>query len=191
MVRLPRTTPAAAPTATSTSTRVSSGRPVLLAEIPVDEIDDNPVNAINYEVLEENYRVLQEATDQDGNPFAIIRIPMPEVDPLRGEYKLSERQFERDPGFAAAGFAVGDTMFAVAAASYLNYLVTNDAVLIAEYWEEGLPESQRQKDEQALRIFQRLFPGREIIALRPLGINYMGGGVHCATQHQPAAISRQ
>ena len=161
---------------------------ILLAEIPPDEINDNPVNAINYDVLEENYRVLQSATDQDGNPFEIIRIPMPEVDPLRREYELSERAFQRDPGFAAAGLVAGDTMFQVAAASYLNYLVTNEVVLIASYWEEGLPDSQREKDELALEIFQRLFPDREIIQLRPLGINYFGGGVHCATQQQPAGL---
>ena len=79
-------------------------------------------------------------------------------------------------------------MFQVAAASYLNYLVTNEVVLIASYWEEGLPDSQREKDELALEIFQRLFPEREIIQLRPLGINYFGGGVHCATQQQPAGL---
>ena len=62
-------------------------------------------------------------------------------------------------------------------------------MLIAEYWEEGMPESQREKDEQALKIFTELFPDREVIQLRPRGINYYGGGIHCATQQQPVVAS--
>ena len=40
----------------------------MLADDPQDE---------NYEVLQENYRRLQTATDQDGQPFRIVPLPMP------------------------------------------------------------------------------------------------------------------
>ncbi len=161
---------------------------ILLAEIPKNEIHDNPVNLLNYYALEENYRSLLGQTDQDGNRFEIIRIPMPEVDPMVRESQLQENNRNLE-AFEAAGLKPGDTLLRVAAASYLNYLVTNEVVLIAEYWEEGMPESQREKDEQALKIFTELFPDREVIQLRPRGINYYGGGIHCATQQQPVVAS--
>ena len=161
---------------------------ILLAEVPEAERHDNPVNELNYDVLENNLLALRQQTDQDGNPFEIIRIALPEVDPLRREYTLTEEHYERGKSeFDAAGLKPGDTMYQVAAASYLNYLVTNGLVLIPKYWQEGMPESQRQKDERAREIFAELFPDREIVQLHTLGINYYGGGMHCASQQQPAS----
>ncbi len=59
-------------------------------------------------------------------------------------------------------------------------------MLMASYWKPGRPEIMRQKDEQAKRIIEKAFPGRKVIALNVEVLNATGGGIHCATQQQPA-----
>ncbi len=39
-------------------------------------VEENPDDE-NYELLQENYRILRESADQDGNPLNVITIPMP------------------------------------------------------------------------------------------------------------------
>lgn len=65
-------------------------------------------------------------------------------------------------------------------ASYVNYYVCNDAVIAAEFGDE-------EADEAAAALLGRLYPGRtvELLNIDPIGES--GGGIHCATQQQPAA----
>lgn len=63
-------------------------------------------------------------------------------------------------------------------ASYVNYYVCNGAVVCAQF---GDPES----DQEAIATLQKLYPGREIIALDVDPLGETGGGIHCATQQQP------
>jgi agmatine deiminase len=72
------------------------------------------------------------------------------------------------------------------ATSYLNFLVTNDIVLMSSYWKPGRPEIMKQKDQQAENILKQAFPGRRVITLNVEVLNESGGGIHCATQQQPA-----
>ena len=44
----------------------------------------------------------------------------------------------------------------------------------------------RRKDEAAAATLKRLFPDREIVQIHAENLNYGGGGLHCATQQQPA-----
>lgn len=113
--------------------------------------------------LEENYRILLNSTDQDGKPFRIIRIPMPPT--LYGEPDSTGKTPLR---------------------SYLNYAVTNGAVLIQTYWKPGRPNTLKATEEQVREIFGRVFPGREIIGIDAENVNLWGGGIHCITQHMPA-----
>jgi len=82
----------------------------------------------------------------------------------------------------------GDMVLLTATTSYLNYVMTNDVILLPAYWQEGRPLSTRKKDQQARAIMASYFPGRQIIQLDPTTLNFMGGGMHCITQQQPAAI---
>jgi agmatine deiminase len=41
-------------------------------------------------------------------------------------------------------------------------------------------------DEQARKTLAQLYPGREIVMLNVDPIGDAGGGIHCATQQQPA-----
>ena len=74
----------------------------------------------------------------------------------------------------------------VAAASYLNFLISNEVVIGQKYWREGWDEDIRERDEQAKAVLQSVFPNRKIVMIDALAVNFGGGGVHCITMHQPA-----
>ena len=139
--------------------RFASPNSVLLAEVTKEESLKDPMHKLSYERLEENYRILQLARDQDGNPFNIIRVPVPEL--------------------------IIRTEGAVITTSYLNILITNGLVLMASYWKPGRPEIMKQKDEQVKKIFEKTFPDRKVVAINVEDFNVGGGGIHCATQQQP------
>ncbi|MDP4612023.1 MAG: agmatine deiminase family protein [Opitutales bacterium] len=106
----------------------------------------------NAEALLENTWRIQAFTTSEGRPFASVQLPLPE--PIMAD---------------------GEPL----AASYMNYLVLNGAVLVPTY---GQPTS----DEQALEIIGDCFPGREIVGFDCCDIIHEGGAIHCMSQHQPA-----
>jgi len=152
---------------------------ILLAEVSAEERDSNSISRISYERLEENYKILCEATDQDGKPLRIIRVPV--ANHITAEYKP-----KRDAQYFG-GAKAGDTIKYMLTASYLNFLVTNGVVLVQSYWKEGRPASTKSKDEKAKRILQEAFPDRKIVQINAEDVNHGGGGIHCITQQQPAA----
>ncbi|MCB0820554.1 MAG: agmatine deiminase family protein [Bacteroidetes bacterium] len=145
-------------------------------------LENNPVDSINYQMLEENLKILEEAVTADGTPIEIVRVPVPDVESLKHPHTIES--FE-SADFTDFGFNSGDTIFYIPACSYMNYFICNDVVLIPKYWHSGLPESQKEKDEVVLKIFSGLFPDREIIQIYTLGINQGGGGLHCMTHELP------
>ena len=64
-------------------------------------------------------------------------------------------------------------------ASYVNYYVCNGAVIGAEF-------GDGEADSEAKAILAGLYPGREVVTLNVDPIGETGGGIHCATQQQPA-----
>lgn len=64
-------------------------------------------------------------------------------------------------------------------ASYVNYYVCNHAVIAAEF-------GDRRADDEARDILTSLYSGRTIVQLNIDPIGASGGGIHCATQQQPA-----
>jgi agmatine deiminase len=82
-------------------------------------------------------------------------------------------------------FPKGKPVKVIAAASYLNFLIANDCVLMPKYWKEGLPLAVKERDAEALSILQSVFPGKKIIALDVLAVNLGGGGIHCITRNEP------
>ncbi|MEB4615860.1 agmatine deiminase family protein [Leucobacter sp. M11] len=66
------------------------------------------------------------------------------------------------------------------AAGYINFYVCNGAVIAPEF---GDPRA----DEHARKTLAELYPDREIVQLNIDPIAAGGGGIHCATQQQPAA----
>ncbi len=110
------------------------------------------VGDVNASALEENERRIRNFQTKDGKPFEVVAIPLPDPVLLEGE---------------------------PLAASYMNYLVLNGAVLVPTY-------NQPERDAQALQILGDCFPGREIVGFDCSDILHEGGAIHCMSQHQPA-----
>ncbi|MDN3610421.1 agmatine deiminase family protein [Vibrio ostreicida] len=171
--------------------RFVSADTLLLAEVSEYEVATNPIARENHRRLEKNLKILQQSTDQNGAPFHIIRMPMPEhmylsLKPGDGVYDFYYRKYSE--GFICP---IGTEINAIAAASYCNFLITNNMILAPKYWKPGLSETIRQKDLEAHRVLQSAFPDREIhhFDVRPLNIG--GGGIHCITQQQPFPLEQQ
>ena len=82
-------------------------------------------------------------------------------------------------------FPTGEKITVVAASSYLNFSISNNVVAAQKYWKEGGDLAIKKRDEDVKKILEEVMPGRKIIMIDPLPINYGGGGIHCTTRHQP------
>jgi agmatine deiminase len=158
-------------------------RTVALAWVDESERDANPVKQINFDRMSENLRILQASTDEDGNPFEIVKIPLPDL-----QYEEFELPPSNLPAFREVdpSAKVGDTIRWVATSSYLNYVITNGVLLLPRFWEPGMSEPQRAKDQTVLEIFQSYYPDRKIVQINPLTLNHLGGGMHCLIQTPPS-----
>lgn len=112
--------------------------------------EDDP-NDENHVVLKRAYDFLKTATDQNGRPSRVVKLPMPE--PIHF-------QRQRLP------------------ASYANFLITNDKVLVPVY--------RCRRDAEALAILRELFPRRSIVGIDCVEIVWGLGAIHCLTQNIPA-----
>ena len=63
--------------------------------------------------------------------------------------------------------------------SYVNYYVCNGAVIAPQF-------GDRRADAEAREILAALYPGRDVVQLNIDALGASGGGIHCATQQQPA-----
>lgn len=142
--------------------RFADENTILLAEVDEGDLERDSFYYLVQERLEENYRILSEATDQDGNPFNIIRVPQAPILFATGE--LDSMEIVYTP-----------------VTSYLNFIITNKLVIIPAYYQDGDPDYVREKDEQALAVFRKAFPTREVYTVDPTDLNYDGGGLHCIT----------
>jgi agmatine deiminase len=162
---------------------------VLLAWVDEAEKDLNPINKMNYERMKENFDILSQSKDQDGNPLNVIKVPLPDLivkkvvarwySDAEGDTTFDVRPSSFKPSEAPQ---VGDTLQRVPASSYMNYLVTNGIVILPSYVHVG---SSKEKEQRVKEIFQQQFPDREIVFIDAMPINWSGGGIHCSTQQQP------
>ncbi|OZV70097.1 agmatine deiminase family protein [Winogradskyella aurantia] len=170
--------------------RFTDENTILLAWVDEDEIDEHPLNQLNYDRMSINYEILKNATDINGKSFNIIKMPIPRpvetpISIIEQSDRSNKMNNKFDIGDLPEGHAlsVGDTIQGIAAAGYLNFLVTNGLVLTATYGEYG----SMDKDEEAKTIFQKVFPNRKIVMIDVLPLNsvYGGGGIHCVTMQEP------
>lgn len=142
--------------------RFADENTILLTQVDSSDLSRDSFYYFIQERLEENYHILSESTDQDGQPFNIIRVP-------------------QAPVLFAAGQLDSTDIIYTPVTSYLNFIITNRLVIIPSYFQEGDPDYVREKDEQAMEVFRRAFPTREIYSVNPIDLNYDGGGLHCIT----------
>ncbi|MBI1341360.1 MAG: agmatine deiminase family protein [Terrimonas sp.] len=169
--------------------RFVSPNTILLAKIDASERKKNPISQADDEILKEDYEILRKATDINGKPFTIIRIPYPDLNAHAISYLLDDDMRKNFPS-PIPHLKNGDTLKFVPAVSYMNFMITNGIVLVPAYWKEGMPLREKEKDEEVKKIFEKLFPNRKIIQINPYSINGGGGGIHCATLQQPKKLSK-
>jgi agmatine deiminase len=158
----------------------------LVTTVSEEDRNSNPIAAHDYDIFQGYLKQLSAARRVNGEPFTIIEIPFPDLSPHLIPWPIADWPKEELPELYESGLSENvDTLFITPAMGYANFLVTNGAVLVAQYWQEGMPEKEKLKDEQMLSILKTYFPNREIVGLNPLGINMSGGGIHCATQQEP------
>ncbi|MDO6438452.1 agmatine deiminase family protein [Cyclobacterium sp. 1_MG-2023] len=146
--------------------RFADAQTILLAQVDPADLALDPFYQVVLERLEESYQILKNASDQDGNPFKIIRVPQAPIIFDQGNYK-------------------GQAIFYTPVTSYLNFVLTNNLVVIPAYYNPGDPDFIRQKDEQARKAFQEVFHSRKVVMINATELNYNGGGLHCITMHKP------
>lgn len=159
---------------------------ILLTQVSEKERNFNAIDAISYQRMEENYRILKNAVDQDGKSFNIVRVPIakPIYVTLTDQDEVYQflKNIRYDDGTV---IKEGEPITIVIAASYLNFLMANEVVLVPKYWNEGRDEEYKKKDEAVQKIFEHVFPNRRIIRINPENVNAGGGGMHCISQQMP------
>jgi agmatine deiminase len=122
-----------------------------------------------YELLQDDLRRLQEATDARGRRLEVHTVPMPAIMEITADeawgVDSAEGSIPRKPGDKTA-------------ASYLNFLICNGGIV--------MPSFDDPNDAVAKAKLEELFPEREVVAVPGREIVLGGGNVHCITQQQPA-----
>jgi len=144
------------------------------------------IRIINNKRMESNFQILARATNHNREKFSIIKIP------------TSDHFFETKKINAALQeglsdlpeYQIADSIKMLACTSYLNYVISNNILIIPKYWRMGLPLSQKNKDDSVMQIFRNLFPEYTIYQVNPLALNYAGGGLHCIYFNQPEIANK-
>jgi len=105
----------------------------------------------HYEALYEMEKELQQFRTLEGKPYHLLPLPMADA-----VYENGERL----------------------PATYANFLIMNDAVLMPTY--------NSPKDEIAKQQLQKAFPNREIVGVNCLALIKQHGSLHCVTMQYPA-----
>jgi len=136
---------------------------VVLAGVTADKDD------WRFELLQDNLRVLREATDARERRLRVETLPMPTIT------VFSE---EEASGIGCAENSIPRRAGDETVASYLNFLIVNGGVI--------MPTFDDPNDAIAKARLETVFPGRRVVTVPGREIVLGGGNVHCITQQQPA-----
>lgn len=161
--------------------RFANPSTILLAEVSRVQRETHAIMAETHERMERNFDLLRAASDQNGQPFTIIRVPVP--DPIiasieSDQINVAERSWL--PGARAGG-----TIEYYLPASYLNFIIANGVVVSCRLHGPGLGERFRETDRQAMQVLEQAFPGRRILQIEVTPLLHGGGGLHCHSRNQP------
>jgi agmatine deiminase len=107
---------------------------------------------VNYETLQENFTILENTMQQNGEPYHIVTLPLPTT-------KTDNLTVDGSPYVPA---------------SYINFYIANGVVLVPLYDE--------RYDDDALRTLADFFPDRDIAGIHCADLVWGQGSIHCITQ---------
>ncbi|MCR5271944.1 MAG: agmatine deiminase [Lachnospiraceae bacterium] len=120
-----------------------------------------------YEVAQANYKALCNMSDAKGRRLKVHKVCVPRENVLLTGadtiVKVSGSAPRHD----------GDLCIA----SYLNFLITNDGVVVPQYGDEN--------DELAIEQIKGIFPDKKVVGVKTIEVVYGGGNIHCITQQVP------
>lgn len=129
-----------------------------IAYVQCRDLNDEHYPALH--AMEEQLKTFRTA---DGNPYTLIPLPLPDACYAEVEDEEGNRYEERLP------------------ATYANFLIMNDAVLLPIY-------DQRDKDAEAVRQMQKAFPCHEIVTIDCRSLIRQHGSLHCCTMQFPRVV---
>lgn len=129
-----------------------------------DEIDPQ------YAMSKANLDYLATVTDAKGRPFTVHKLLTPKTIVTVTEQDLPGYRYEVGEQERSAGERL--------AASYVNFYITNGAVLV--------PVFNDEHDEKAIDLLAQLFPQRTVTPIPARDLLLGGGNIHCLTQQIPA-----
>lgn len=173
--------------------RFAPNNTILLAEARSEDLLSSDAGArgralVNQRRMEENLRILSRARDVSGRPYRIVRVPLaaPNYYELRPGDTYYDLYVSLSPYEDGSVVNNGDVLQIVTTSSYLNFTITNDAVLMPSFCPDGGESLACRRDREVASILSRAYPGRRVIPLRnTLAANRGAGGPHCMTQQQP------
>lgn len=122
-------------------------------DVVLAAVDDSS-EGTNKAVLDANIRELERARNGRGRQYTVIPVPCPE--PIHPENWREE----------------------VLPATYVNYLLVNDAVIVPTYRDD-------RRDDRACELIAAAFPGRKLETIDCFDIILEGGALHCLSQQMP------
>ena len=120
-----------------------------------------------YEAAQAAYKTLSEATDAKGRKLKVYKMCMTK------EPCYLKDAWSIDTATGAIPLEEGE----ISIASYMNFLITNNAIILPQYGDEN--------DALAVQQAQEMFPGYVIEPVMTTEVAYGGGNIHCITQQQP------
>ena len=109
-------------------------------------------NDVNYSALQENLEILKSAKLHNGKSLRIETLPLPNT-------KIDEATVDG---------------YEYVPASYANFYIANDCVLVPLY--------DKRHDLNALTLFRKYFPNRDVIGIECADLVWGQGSIHCITQ---------
>ena len=122
-----------------------------------------------YEAAQAAYKTLSEATDAKGRKLKVYKMCMTK------EPCYLKDAWTIDVATGAIPREEGE----ISIASYMNFLITNNAIILPQYGDEN--------DALAVQQAQEMFPGYTIEPVMTTEVAYGGGNIHCITQQMPKA----
>ncbi|MCH2215783.1 MAG: agmatine deiminase family protein [Flavobacteriales bacterium] len=133
---------------------------IIVTEYP-DEVTASDKTLIN-----NNVALFEQESTIYGDPFNIVRIPMPLAD--NGDYYTTCGQINSD----ARGF--------------VNGLFVNRTLIVPIYSNENSPLANQEYDEAALDLIREALPGYNVVGIDARPLTPLAGAIHCITMQIPA-----